>query len=193
MLWQDTSLLRSTTFARCTELCNPRFGQVCSADLLEPLEEFSNQIRNLESFPWMWTTNSRLKSTAHKLQWCLSEKSYVARLQTYLGVHASDINMLLSTYELEATELASDEIKLNIVCAWERFNETRSLIRSVRWDVAAQDATVRANSTMISRLFCMIRNEVAGSWEQLVKMVSKVWYAHCSCLLSVTKYTSVST
>lgn len=117
---------------------------------------------------------TKMGCAARKIQWEFTMKAEVQRLQSYLNLHVSTINMLLAEYGLETMELEStasrethDKLRDMIDC-------TQKSIERVSANLDARTALVERTSNDVEKLLGAV-TEWSAPWKAITNMVSAIW------------------
>ena len=141
----------------------------------QPLEDFLRRIRKYDDKLGVASKRGRLKGVKRKVQWTITEKDAIDKLQKYLNRHVSTINVMLTEYGLESMSIANKKAATDRLHLRERIEHTHQVMDSVRDDAQSQFQIVRHTNTLVSRLFRMVSGDIKSSWQLLHDMVAKVW------------------
>lgn len=115
-----------------------------------------------------------------KVDWALGKKDDVRMLRDYLQLHVGSINMLLLSYGLELVDLAASKAvkdqadlkEIVIAGKMEIIQHSTSLAVAIRGD---QTKALEDNRTLLTKLFAMVRGDVAAPLRILASTVANVW------------------
>lgn len=141
----------------------------------QPLSQFLNRISKYEDALGVYSKQGQVQASTKKLQWSLSMKEEVTKLQGYLSVQLGTINTLLALHGFEtsdASQRRTEEFQNHVTGTLGAMQSHISLIQD---DMAAQRQLVRANNSMLSQLHLFICGEVKTGWKSLWNMVSTLW------------------
>ena len=140
----------------------------------QPLEQFLHKIKKYEPSLGVGHKASTARSTTDKLRRTFGKKEEVQKLQGYLNLHVTTIDMLLMEHGLATITIAAEETKADNLYIRERLDQTRSVLSHVKGSVEGQQIVVQATQSLLARLFEMVSGEFRTSWKSLGDMVAKV-------------------
>ena len=153
-------------------------GQIKSAALTcrYPLEEFLAKIRKYEQVLDVGRTGGIIRDTGKKIEWAFSRKDEVTKLRNYLNIHIGTINMLMIRQGLEVLDVVSRQADRNQEDLQRCVEDCSSAVKNIQGDIAAQVRAVKANESLIFKLFHVVCREIIAPLKSLNEMVAQVWY-----------------
>ena len=140
----------------------------------QPLEQFLHKIKKYEQSLGTKHKVCTARTAASKLQWAFGKREEVQKLQNYLNLHATTINMLLMEHGLATVAIANEDAKSDNLHIRKRLDQTRGILDHVKENVQEQQLLVKNTQSLISRLLEMISGEFRTSWRSFGDMVARV-------------------
>jgi hypothetical protein len=141
----------------------------------QPLEQFLHKIKKYERSLGYGSKANTVITTTNKLRWAARKQEEVQKLQNYLNLHVTTINMLLAEHGLAVMNIATEKAKSDSVFIRERLDQTRGLLHRVRDSLADQQLVMRNTQSLLSKLFEMVNSEFRTSWKSLGGIVANIW------------------
>ncbi|OCL06463.1 hypothetical protein AOQ84DRAFT_410939 [Glonium stellatum] len=135
-----------------------------------PLEHFLGKARKYEKSLGLRTKSGVLRAAADKVEWAFRQKDEIQKLQSYLNVHVGIINLLLAEHGLEKMDLASQKTEEDQHRVYERLENTRSHLKTIKDNCLAQAVVIQSTNSMLARLLEMINGEFRISWRSFRDM-----------------------
>ncbi|KAF2654207.1 hypothetical protein K491DRAFT_601332 [Lophiostoma macrostomum CBS 122681] len=139
-----------------------------------PLEQFLAKSKKFDSTLDVRAKTQTTKSVFRKLQWGLGMKSEVTKLQGYLNLHVSTINILLSEHSLERLSLVQNRIDTETFQLREKLDAAEGVIGRIDQNVADQMALIQNTQTATRSMLNLICGDFRTSWRSLGQMIAQI-------------------
>ncbi|KAI1779496.1 hypothetical protein F4818DRAFT_142464 [Hypoxylon cercidicola] len=139
-----------------------------------PLEEFLGRIRKYDRSLGIQSRGSSIKVVIDKIRFPIAHKDDVQRLQAYLSVHVSTVNMLLAEHGLETMQLAAERIEAGHLQSNKWFENAGDLLGRLRRSVVFQTDMISKSMAILENVHRFLSGELKASLRSFETAVARV-------------------
>ncbi|KAI1759347.1 hypothetical protein GGR53DRAFT_150799 [Hypoxylon sp. FL1150] len=139
-----------------------------------PLEDFLAKIRKYEKSLGIRSKGNPMKGVIDKIKFPLSHKEDIQKLQVYLSVHVSTINMLLAEHGLETMQLAAQKAETGQTRIIKWLENTGALLGRVQESVVFQTNLISKSAALLEGVYKMVSGELKAPLQSLENAVARV-------------------